>query len=101
MDNYIGRFVATYGEQPGTVFIDDDAVDFEQLRTSWSSNDLVVPDESGAVTARPGTLALIKGRQWPDTGGVVHRSPEIPIGEDGILPHRLMVKVDVKLGPPN
>ena len=102
MDNYVGRFVVTYGDQPGTVFVNDDAVDFEQLATSFSPNELVVPDPAGAVTASPGMLALIKGRQWPDTGGrgVVHRSPEIPVGADGVLPHRLMVKVDVKRGPP-
>ena len=37
-----------------------------------------------------------KGRQSEWGGALLS---EMPIGEDGILPDRLMVKVDVKLGP--
>ena len=74
-DWYVGRMTVTYGGLPGTVFVSDDKVNFEHFAISGAANDLIVADETDVVTASPGMVALIKGRQWPDGNGVVHRSP--------------------------
>ena len=75
----------TYGHLPGTVFVSDDKVNFEHFAISGAANDHIVADETDVVTASPGMVALIKGRQWPDCNGVVHRSPFIPKGPAQVL----------------
>lgn len=98
VDRYIGRMTVTYGVHSGTIFIDDADANREAVLDSTKTNADIVPDETKAFAAPPGSFAFIKGTKWPGLrgGAVIHRSPDVPVN-GGVLPHRLLLKVDIQV----
>ncbi len=77
------RLLCTY-RGPGTEWVQEDGVNRKALRTIGTTNDTIVPRPQAIHTIPNFTAALLCGCDAQGNGGVVHRSPKVPAGDNRI-----------------
>lgn len=82
------RLLCTY-IGPGTVWLPNEAIDFEALQTKGSERD-IVKNHQLVQQAQTGDAIILKGALYPDASPILHRSPVIE--EDG--GKRLLLRID-------
>lgn len=93
-DNYTGRAIVTYNGK-GTVYARHSNVDFWELENCGKSA-CILHDNSQVYSASAGDLLFMKGKIFPDkVVGLVHKSPEKKYHANGVVKHRLLLKVDL------
>jgi hypothetical protein len=92
-DYYVGRAIVTYNSH-ATQYTADSNVDFWELE-NCGNNKCIIRDTSEIRNVGVGDILFMKGSQFPNSTGLVHKSPEIRYHEDGRVINRLVLKVDV------
>lgn len=92
-DNYVGRAIVTYNSH-ATEYTADSNVDFWELE-NCGNNQHVIRDTNEVQHVEVGDVLFIKGKQFPGSTALVHKSPEKQYHEDGRVINRLVLKVDV------
>lgn len=92
-DQYVGRAIVTYNSN-ATEYTDDSNVDFWELE-NCGNNACVIKDTSEIHNVEVGDVLFMKGKEFPDSSGLVHKSPEKRYHEDGRVVNRLILKIDV------
>jgi hypothetical protein len=92
-DRYVGRAIVTYNSH-ATQYTADKNVDFWELE-NCGNNKCIIRDTGEIQNVGVGDVLFIKGSQFPNSTGLVHKSPEIKYHEDGRIINRLVLKVDV------
>ena len=82
------RLLCTY-IGPGTIWLPDEAVDFEALQSKSSAKDVVKNPEL-VQQVQTGEVIILKGALYPEARPILHRSPIIE--EAGI--NRLLLRID-------
>ncbi|MEL6864069.1 MAG: DUF1826 domain-containing protein [Bacteroidota bacterium] len=82
------RLLCTY-IGPGTLWLPDEAIDYEALRKR-GSNQQIVKDEQQIQQVNTGDVTLLKGALYPKANPILHRSPSIEA--QGVK--RLLLRID-------
>merc|ERR1711871_1003921 len=92
-DIYIGRTIVTYNSH-GTDYTCNENVDFWELE-NCGNNACIIKDLDQVRNVEIGVILFIKGKLFPGSTGLVHKSPEKRYHKDGRVVNRLVLKVDV------
>ena len=89
VDNVYLRFIVTL-RGPGTLWLQDKDV-FRKNLGKGGKKPIVKPN-SYLQQVRTGQVAILKGRRFPNSQGLVHKSPAVD-PQDG---YRVMIRFDFK-----
>lgn len=92
-DYYVGRAIVTYNSH-ATLYSADDNVNFWEME-NCGNDDHIIRDSSQIQQVGVGDVLFMKGKEFPNSEGLVHKSPEVRYHEDGRVINRLILKVDV------
>lgn len=93
-DNYVGRAIITYNSH-ATEYAADSNVDFWELE-HCGNNQHIIRDTSKVQRVEVGDILFIKGKLFPGSNGLVHKSPEKRYHKDGRVINRLVLKIDAR-----
>jgi hypothetical protein len=94
-DYYVGRAIVTYNSH-ATHYTADSNVDMWEME-NCGKNECVIRDPTQVHSAGVGDILFMKGAAFPQSTGLVHKSPEVRHHEDGRVINRLILKVDVEM----